>query len=118
MKIEFELPDLPGYEYTGEYRSFVAGEFYYDENEVHKAACESCGCYPIMKAIKTKEKPKIKLYQWLMNHNTNLAEDKFDCGYRIVVATEDHMVAMCREFGWTCKKFNPSPLWSLNGDTL
>jgi hypothetical protein len=118
MKVELELPELPGYEYTGQYRPFEFGEFFYDKNEVHKATWNSSSCYPIMKAIKRKEKPKIVLYQWLVNHNTNLQQDTFDCGYRVVCCTEDHMVAMCKEFGWTCKKFNPSPLWSLDGDTL
>ena len=118
MKIEIELPEIPGFEYTGEYRPFVVGELYYDENEVQTATWNSSSCYPIMKAIKPKEKPKIKLYQWLINHNTSLAEDTFDCGYRIVVATEDHVAEMCTEFGWTFKRFNPSPLWSLDGDAL
>ena len=118
MKVEIEVPELPGYEYTGEYRPFVFGEFFYDKNEVHKATWNSSSCYPIMKAIKPKEKPKIKLYQWLINHNTNFGKDEFDCGHTVVYATEDNVTAKCTEFGWTFKKFNPSPLWSLDGDAL
>ena len=31
MKIELDLPEVPGYEYTGEYRSPLAGDMYYDD---------------------------------------------------------------------------------------
>jgi hypothetical protein len=115
MKVELNLPEIPGYEYTGEYRPFAVGEFYYDEGGINRATWNSSSHYPIVRA---KAKPKILLYQWLVNHNTNNDGDEKDCGYRICVTTEDHMVGMCKEFGWTCKKFSPSPLWSLDGDTL
>ena len=109
MKVELELPEVAGYEYTGEYRPFAVGEFYYNENEVHKATWSSSSCYPIMKAIKRKEKPKIVIYSWLVSG---------DVGYTNIVATEDFIVDVCKRAGWTYKKFNPSPLWSLDGDTL
>ena len=115
MKVEIELPEVPGYEYTGEYRSPETGEFFGHNGEAKQCTYHGCSEYPI---LRVKEKPKILLYQWLINHNNNNYGDVKDCGYRLIVATEDHVVEMCKEFGWTYKKFNPSPLWSLNGDTL
>jgi hypothetical protein len=123
VKVEIELPELPGYEYTGEYREPKSGETALLEGVAYAYACSYKfpeksfwnGPHFILRA---KQKPKIALYQWLINHNTNRLEDTSDCGYRLICATEDHIVSMCKEFGWTFKKFNPSPLWSLDGDTL
>jgi hypothetical protein len=118
MKVEFELPELPGYEYTGEFRPPVKGEVcpYFGkpvrEQEKYDGGNVS---YPIMRV---KAKPRIVIYQWLINHNTNFGKDEFDCGHTVVYATEDNVTAKCTEFGWTFKKFNPSPLWSLDGDAL
>jgi hypothetical protein len=114
VKVEIELPELPGYEYTGEYREPKSGETALLEGEAYACSYWN-GPHFILRA---KQKPKIALYQWLINHNTNRLEDTSDCGYRLICATEDHIVSMCKEFGWTFKKFNPSPLWSLDGDTL
>jgi hypothetical protein len=115
MKVEIELPEVHGYEYTGEYRPPNIGELFWDNQKVVQCSYSLTSEYPI---LRVKEKPKILLYQWLINHNNNNDEDVEDCGYRLIVATEDHIVSVCKEFGWTYKKFNPSPLWSLNGDTL
>lgn len=115
MKVELNLPEVPGYEYTGEYRCPKIGEFFCNKNEAVQCKYDFSSEYPI---LRIKEKPKILLYRWLINHNTNNDGDTEDCGYRLIVATEDHVVEMCKEFGWTYKKFSPSPLWSLNGDTL
>jgi hypothetical protein len=115
MKVEIDLPEIPDYEYTGEYRRPEINEFFWNQGEVVKCQYDFCSEYPI---LRPKQKPKIALYQWLINHNTNRLEDTSDCGYRFICATEDHVVSMCKEFGWTYKKFSPSPLWSLDGDTL
>lgn len=122
MKVEIELPELPGYEYTGEFRQPTKGETCLAYGSPVKMLVAEDGfrnvsnaSYPI---LRLKEKPKIALYQWLINHNTNNDGDVEDCGYRLICATEDHIVSMCKEFGWTFKKFSPSPLWSLDGDTL
>jgi hypothetical protein len=109
MKVTLDLPEIPGYEYTGEFRPPVKGEVCLmfgkpvREQEKYNTIVAS---YPIMRA---KEKPKIVIYQWLIKH---------DSGYRVLYATEDYIVGACQLYGWTYKKFNPSPLWSLDGDTL
>jgi len=118
MKVELELPELPHHEYTGEFRPPVEGEacLLHGQPVVgHDKYNFSSVSYPI---LRSKEKSKILLYQWLVNHNTNNYGDVEDCGYRLVCCTEDHVVGMCKEFGWTYTKFNPSPLWSLDGDIL
>jgi hypothetical protein len=118
VKVEIELPELPGYDYTGEYREPKTGETALLEGEafICQPPCSYWnGPHFILRA---KQKPRIALYQWLINHNTNFGKDEFDCGYTVVYATEDNVTAKCTEFGWTFKKFNPSPLWSLDGDTL
>jgi hypothetical protein len=100
MKIEFELPELPGYEYTGEFRPPVKGEVCLkfgaavtDQDKYNTFNFS----YPI---LREKGEPKILIYQWLINHNTNNDGDVEDCGYRVIYATEDHVVSMCNEFGW------------------
>jgi hypothetical protein len=106
MQVTLDLPEIPGYEYTGEFRPPVKGEvclmFGKPVREQEKYNTGNAS-YPIMRV---KAKSKIALYQWLINHNTNNDGDVEDCGYRICIATEDHIVSMCKEFGWTFKKFN------------
>lgn len=52
VKVTFELPEVKGYEYTGEYGSPCAGEFYLDvEDGVKKATYNMRGEYPIMRPI-------------------------------------------------------------------
>lgn len=114
MKVEIDLPEIPGFEYTGEWR--VPNPFEPALVNGHPLACQHWHGQHFI--LRPKQKPKIALYQWLINHNTNFAKDEFDCGYRLICATEDHIVSMCKEFGWTFKKFSPSPLWSLDGDAL
>lgn len=115
MKVEIELPEVPGYEYTGEYRRPEIDEFFWNKGEAIQCKYDFSSEYPI---LRVKEKPKILLSQWLINHNANNDGDVDDCGYRLIVATEDHVVSMCKEFGWTYKKLSPSPFWSFSGDTL
>jgi hypothetical protein len=116
MKVEIELPELPGFEYTGEWR--VPNPFEPALVNGHPLACQYWYGQHFILRPKQKPKPKIVIYQWLINHNTNNDGDVEDCGYRICTATEDHIASVCKEFGWTFKKFSPSPLWSLDGDTL
>lgn len=115
MKVELDLPEIPGYEYTGEYRPFVVGEFYYDEGKVQKAEWGSCGLYPIMRL---KPKPPIIIYKWLVNYNTSTDNDPADVGYAVFDATEDHIDALRKEYGWTAEKMYDTPSYQLVGDTL
>ncbi len=53
-KIEMDMPELPeGWEYTGEYRAPVAGEF--SRNEFDKSVSESVvdgsACFPIVRRV-------------------------------------------------------------------
>lgn len=115
MKVELELPEVPGYEYTGEYRRPEINEFFWNSVIVVQCKYDFSFEYPI---LRVKEKPKILIYRWLINHNTNNDGDEEDCGYRIINATEDHVASMCAEFGWGYRKMSNNPIWSLDGDTL
>ncbi len=106
MKVEIDLPEIPGYEYTGEYRPYTTGEFYYDHGGAQKANWDSGGYYPI---LRKKEKPKIIIYQWLVSG---------DVGYTTLNATEEFMVDVCKRAGWSYVKMSEVPIWSLDGDTL
>ena len=126
MKVELDLPELPCHEYMGEFRPPVKGEvcLVHDQPQ-EKLTLSVVGVekfntgnvsYPI---LRSKEKPRILIYQWLINHNTaNDPDDAFHAGYRVVNATEDYVAGCCNEFGWTYKKMSDIPVWSLNGDTL
>ena len=114
MKVEIELPEIPGYEYTGEYRQPRAFEIALVDGHPLTAQYWN-GSHFI---LRYKGKPKIIIYQWLINHNTNDDGDSQDCGYRVINATEDHIASLCNEFGWTHRKMSQTPIWSLDGDTL
>lgn len=115
MQVTLDLPELPYHEYTGEYRPPKAGEPYSCDGEIVKAQFDLSSEYPI---LRKKEKPKIVIYRWLINHNTNTDDDVTDCGYRVIVSTEDYIAAMCAPYGWTYKKMSEFPIWTLDGDTL
>jgi hypothetical protein len=119
MKVELDLPEIPGYEYTGEFRPPVKGEvclmFGKPVREQEKYNTGNAS-YPI---LQVKEKPRIIIYQWLINHNTsNDPDDVFDVGYRVINSTEDYVVGCAKIYGWTYKKMSNIPVWSFDGDTL
>lgn len=118
MQVTLDLPDLPYHEYTGEFRPPKDGECCLLHGQptvgVDKYNTGN-NSYPI---LRSKVKPKIVIYRWLINHNTNTDDDATDCGYRVIVSTEDYIAAMCTPYGWTYKKMNELPIWTLDGDTL
>jgi hypothetical protein len=54
MKITFDLPDIEGYEYTGEYRPPQKKEFFSEEGKAVLSRHDSSCDYPILK----KKAPK------------------------------------------------------------
>lgn len=115
VKVELELPEIPGYEYTGEYRPVLTGELYQDKGSIQKAGWDTIGCYPI---ARPKTKPPIIIYKWLVNYNTSTDNDPVDVGYAILEATEDHIDALCKEYGWTAEKMYVTPTYKFEGDIL
>ena len=116
MKVEIELPEVPGYEYTGEYRPPNIGELFWSNQKVVECSYGSLTSeYPI---LRVKEKPRILIYQWMINCSANTNGDTWDRGYRVINGTEEYITGLCSEFGYTYRKMSGTPLWSLDGDTL
>jgi len=88
MKIEIELPEIPGYEYTGEFRKATYDEYYLDidtdrfleYNEIRKTEYS----YPILKKLDDPKLPKkdrgrgvgvaIKQYNQIIDYLKHLKE--------------------------------------------
>ena len=115
MKVEIDLPEIAGCEYTGEYRQPKSGELFSREGEMIEATVDLHSEYPI---LRKKEKLRIVIYQWLVNKNTNSEDDAWDCGYQVLNGTVDYMMGLSSKYGWTYKKMSETPIWSLPGDTL
>ena len=111
MKIEIELPEIPGYEYTGEYRQPQAFEIALVDGHPLMAQYWN-GSHFI---LRHKEKPKILIYQWLIKSS---GSDPSDRGYRVINGTEDRVLALCSKYNWLYKKTSETPLFSLDGDFL
>ena len=111
MKIEIELPEIPGYEYTGEYREPQAFEIALVDG-IPLIAQYWNGSHFI---LRHKGKPKIVIYQWLIKSN---GSDPSDRGYRVINGTEDRIIALCSEYNWLYKKTSETPMFSLDGDFL
>jgi hypothetical protein len=62
MKIELDLPEIEGYEYTGEYRPPQKNEFFSEEGKAVLSRHDSSCDYPILK----KKAPK---YYTMDTHN-------------------------------------------------
>ena len=61
MKIELDLPEIEGYEYTGEYRKPKEDEYYKAVRDARQAESDSSSEYPILK----KKAPKYQRVQVL-----------------------------------------------------
>ena len=63
MKIELELPEIPGYEYTGEYRPPKAGEWFCaGDGTATRAWHNFTSCHPILRKVEPS-KPKYRPYK-------------------------------------------------------
>lgn len=51
MKVELELPEIKGFEYTGEYRAPRHDEWFYNDDRVTKAESDYMAEYPIMRPV-------------------------------------------------------------------
>ena len=60
MKIELDLPEIEGYEYTGEYRKPKEDEYYKAVRDARQAESDSSSEYPILK----KKAPKYRTYSF------------------------------------------------------
>jgi hypothetical protein len=84
MKIELDLPEIEGFEYTGEHRQAEAGDYYLEatnEAVFQVASCgKTIGHYPILK----KKAPKYKV----------LDSVAFDGVYVEIKALEDALKLM------------------------
>jgi hypothetical protein len=64
MKVKIELPELEGYEYTGEYREVAANEYYLDVfGEAKKAEADVYEPYPILKPVEKWIVPTLEYMQ-------------------------------------------------------
>lgn len=115
MQVTLDLPDLPYHDYTGEFRPPKAGETCLLHGQPivgHDNYNTGNASYPI---LRSKEKPKIVIYQWLIKSSCT---DPSDRGYRIINGTEDRIIALCSKFNYTYKKISETPMFSLDGDFL
>ena len=51
MKVELELPEVKGFEYTGEYRAPKYEEWFYNDTHVTRAESDYMAEYPIMRPV-------------------------------------------------------------------
>jgi len=111
MQVTLDLPEIPGYEYTGEWR--VPNPFEPALVNGHPLACQYW--YGQHFILRPKQKPKIVIYQWLVKASS---KDPSDCGYRILNGTEDRIIALCSTYNYTYKKVSETPMFSFDGDFL
>lgn len=72
MKVELELPEIKGFEYTGEYRAPKYEEWFYNDIHVIRAESDYMAEYPIMR-------PVIK---WRDARPGDLENGPVECRYR------------------------------------
>lgn len=51
VEVKMQMPEVPGYEYTGEYRQFKIGEYVADGDIVRQMDYNSLAQYPILRKI-------------------------------------------------------------------
>jgi hypothetical protein len=89
MKIELDLPEIEGYEYTGEYRIVEADDYYLEATNEAVFQPTNCGktrgYYPILK----KKAPKYKL----LSHKQSIKDDDV-IEYVEIKALEDALKLM------------------------
>ena len=92
MKIELELPEIEGFEYTGEYRAPKKGEWFFDSGEALMETSEDSCEYPILKKIAPK---------YYSGHS--LDDDKGVIKVVEIKALEDALALLSVESNdWTC----------------
>jgi len=89
MKVSIELPEAPGFEYTGEYRKPVVGEWFLNVEKVPTKSPTNRGSpYPILK------KKEVYYHSFLINEHTYIEKKALEDALGLVVFdlcdTEDY----------------------------
>jgi len=94
MKVEIDLPEIDGFEYTGEYRKPKKGEWYYSGLcAVHAEYSIGC-CLPILKPVEKWITPTLEYmqeyYRWGEDVEARFRNcDSDDWHYTLLLGIED-----------------------------